>query len=60
MKLLLLGVFVLAFAVLPMYLLDALVMPQLDSLKQVYAHAEDVANNAAGTSQYAQVSHPAR
>lgn len=44
-------IFLLAFAVLlvaaPLYALDSLIMPQLQSAKQFYAHEDAVANNIA-------------
>lgn len=48
MKFIFLGVFVFFFVYMPMKLLDTLVLPQLTSLEQTYAHAGDIAEQAAG------------
>jgi hypothetical protein len=39
--------FALLFAATPAYLLDALVMPQLDQLKYTYEHADEIAAQVA-------------
>ena len=47
MKLLLLGIFVFFFVVVPMFLLDHMVMPAIDSLQNTYAHADVMAQQIA-------------
>ena len=42
MKLVLLAVFVFFFVCLPMYALNALLLPELNTLKYTYAHADQV------------------
>lgn len=48
MKFLLVGVFVGFFVALPVYLLNTLVMPELNALQYTYAHAGQLADKAAG------------
>lgn len=48
MRFMLLGIFVFFFVIIPMYLLNTLVMPELQSLKQTYARADTVAQRLAG------------
>jgi hypothetical protein len=49
MKYMLLGLFVFFFVILPMYALNSLVMPGLESLKQTYSNADATAQQLAGT-----------
>ena len=42
MRLILYGVFVFFFVAVPMYLLYALVMPELNALKQTYSHDDQI------------------
>jgi hypothetical protein len=49
MKYMLLGLFIFFFVILPMYALNSLVMPELDSLKQTYSNADATAQQLAGT-----------
>ena len=44
MKLVLLAVFVFFFVVLPMYMLNALLLPELNALRQTYANAGQTAD----------------
>lgn len=48
MRFILLSVFIFFFVALPMYLLNTLVMPELNALQQTYAHAGEIADRAAG------------
>lgn len=47
MKFILYAVFVIFFVALPMYILNTLVMPDMQSLQQTYTHANDLATAAA-------------
>ena len=51
MRFLFLVVFVVVLVGLPLYALNSLVMPQLQSMQQTYAHEDAVANNVARLSQ---------
>lgn len=48
MRFILLGIFVFFFVALPVYALNTLVMPELNSLQYAYAHAGEIADRAAG------------
>lgn len=48
MRLMLLGVLILFFVVLPMYLLNAVIMPELNGLQNFYANSGAIAEAAAG------------
>lgn len=47
MRWLSLGIFVVIFVITPMYLLNTFVMPELQSLKQVYGNADATASSIA-------------
>ena len=47
MRALFLLVFVLLLVVAPLYALNALILPQLQSMQQFYAHEDATANNVA-------------
>jgi len=47
MRWVLLGIFVFFFFIVPMYALNTLVMPELNSLKTTYANADTTAENIA-------------
>ncbi|MFI5275417.1 MAG: hypothetical protein ACHQT5_01175 [Candidatus Saccharimonadales bacterium] len=47
MRFLFLVMFVAVLVGLPLYVLNSLVMPQLQSVQQVYAHEDVIANNVA-------------
>lgn len=47
MKYMLLAIFIVFFVVLPLYLLNTLVMPQLQQLQTSYAAADTLANKIA-------------
>jgi len=47
MRFVLLGIFVFCFLVIPMYLLNTVMMPELAGLQQTYAHADDIAARVA-------------
>ncbi len=47
MKYMLLAIFITFFVALPMYLLNTMVMPQLQQLQTSYASADTIANNIA-------------
>lgn len=48
MRILLLSIFAGIFMYAPLYMFDTFVEPQLDQLRYTYAHAEEIANEAAG------------
>lgn len=51
MRFIFLATFVVVLVGLPLYALNALVMPQLQSMQQVYTHDDAIANNVARLAQ---------
>jgi type II secretory pathway component PulF len=48
MRLFALAVVVIIFAALPVFILNTMVMPELQSLQNIYSHSEDIAARIAG------------
>jgi type II secretory pathway component PulF len=51
MRLLLYGIFIAFFVLLPMYVLNTMVMPEMVSMQQFYSHESNIADKIAQSNQ---------
>jgi len=51
MRLILFGIFGAVFVILPFYLLNTMVMPELNSMQQFYAHEGQIVSKVAESAQ---------